>query len=160
MDHYVNKSNNQIEYHKKPVLAALFSFFFSTFGQFYNGQILKGILFDVITVILTLIFIPLGLIFKIYTIYDAYKSAKYINQHNGNYFFNEVNGEKSKNIFEELDAKISSYFHKTKSTGAKTPSWILIIILWLILGIIITIPFYLGPITYYPYYHLKEFIHN
>lgn len=83
----VNEKNNQ----RKPFLAFLSALFVPGFGQIYNGQIRKGILFLLIT--LTVPFI-LGLIkfgaffygfiaiiiadfsFRIYVIYDAVKNAK------------------------------------------------------------------------------------
>lgn len=72
---------------KNPWLAALLSFFLLGFGQFYNGQVLKGIIFVLILFLLValanieqLIFLPvLFLLFFLYIVYDAYNSAKKIN---------------------------------------------------------------------------------
>lgn len=65
-------------------------------GQIYNGQILKGIIFFII---ISLIFGTLGniglipdsiyWILLLLTAIEAAYSAKYINDNNGNYFYNE-----------------------------------------------------------------------
>lgn len=77
-------------YTKNPALAAILTFFLSCLGQFYNGQILKGILFVLILMVLIYVNFILALLFIIYATYDAYKNAKYINENNGNYFYNEA----------------------------------------------------------------------
>jgi TM2 domain-containing membrane protein YozV/ribosomal protein L40E len=66
---------------KSSGIAAVLSFFFPGLGQIYNGQIGKGILFIILSGILILLMfvligIPLYLIFWIYNIYDAYKTAE------------------------------------------------------------------------------------
>lgn len=86
-----SKINNEKNKSRNPIIAFLSAFFITGFGQVYNGQIKKGILFLLIT--LTVPFI-LGLIrfgvffsgfiaiiiadfsFRIYVIYDAVKNAK------------------------------------------------------------------------------------
>ncbi|MDR0911334.1 MAG: hypothetical protein LBM96_01870 [Methanobrevibacter sp.] len=98
------KKNGKLErngqYHKNVAIATLLSFFIVGLGQMYNGQILKGAIFFTIyyMVIFNLMFIVLQqlwltliifLLIWIYNIYDAYKNAKNINTHNGNYFYNE-----------------------------------------------------------------------
>ena len=70
---------------KSPGLAAVLSFLFTGLGQIYNGQIGKGIAFVVIGIILLFtIIILIGFIlypiFWIYNIYDAYQTAKRINE--------------------------------------------------------------------------------
>ncbi|MBZ9570574.1 zinc-ribbon domain-containing protein [Methanobrevibacter sp. TMH8] len=77
-----------VKYEKNPALAAILTFFLFCLGQFYNGQILKGIVFVLLLIILWYINIFLGLLFLIYAAYDAYKNAKYIKENNGNYFYN------------------------------------------------------------------------
>lgn len=80
---YVN--NEMVINDKNPWLAALLSFFLLGFGQFYNGQILKGITF--LGIFFFLIFISLATgqagflstLFLFYIVYDAYKSARNIN---------------------------------------------------------------------------------
>ncbi len=128
-----NDGNFEIKYEKKILIAVLLSLI--GWGQYYNGQILKAIIFTFIfgianailnieddsffLFIIALIF----LIFAIYTIYDAYHNAKFINEHNGNYFYNEnlknmdyiENLEKPKDYrekFHKLDAEFSAKFHR------------------------------------------------
>lgn len=86
----VKTKNTEIKYDKNPVLAALLSFFLICLGQFYNGQILKGILFIFVAIVINLINPWLTLLFLIYSAYDAYKNAKYIKTNNGNYFYTEA----------------------------------------------------------------------
>ncbi|MCL2114708.1 MAG: zinc-ribbon domain-containing protein [Methanobrevibacter sp.] len=78
-------------YSKKPVIALLLSLFFGSLGQFYNGQILKGIIFLLVIFALFNIFYPFGLILSflmvIYSAIDAYRNAKAITDNNGNYFY-------------------------------------------------------------------------
>lgn len=91
----MNKINSEINTEKNnprnPILAFISAFFIPSFGQVYNGQIKKGMLFLLITLIVPFI---LGLIrfgiffngfiaiiiadfsFRIYVIYDAVKNAK------------------------------------------------------------------------------------
>jgi TM2 domain-containing membrane protein YozV len=70
---------------KSPGLAAVLSFLFTGLGQIYNGQIGKGIAFVVVGIILLVtVIILIGFIlyplFWIYNIYDAYRTAKRINE--------------------------------------------------------------------------------
>jgi TM2 domain-containing membrane protein YozV/ribosomal protein L37E len=83
------QNNVVVRYDKNPSVAAILTFFLFCLGQFYNGQILKGIIFVVILIILIYINIILALLFLIYATYDAYKNAKYIKKNHGNYFYNE-----------------------------------------------------------------------
>ena len=69
---------------KNPLLAAFLSLVIPGLGQAYNGQLLKGIAFFIIQSINAfLIFILIGLLtvplFWLYTIWDAYATAKRIN---------------------------------------------------------------------------------
>ncbi len=69
---------------KSSGLAAVASFFIPGLGQIYNGQIGKGIMFIIISIIFGLLMIVLiGFIllplFWIYNIYDAYSTAEKIN---------------------------------------------------------------------------------
>ena len=85
----------EITYHKGIWRSTIASLIFPGLGQFINGQILKGIVFIILTFILnvlgnySLLLSIFYFAFWFYAIYDAYKSAKYINEHNGNYFYNE-----------------------------------------------------------------------
>jgi TM2 domain-containing membrane protein YozV len=70
---------------KNPALAAVLSFLFSGAGQIYNGQIGKGIIIVVVQLInIGLMFIIVGFvtypILWIWSIYDAHKVAKRINE--------------------------------------------------------------------------------
>ncbi len=70
---------------KSPGIAAVLSFLFTGLGQIYNGQIGKGIVFVIVGIIfaITIIFLVgfvLYPIFWIYNIYDAYHTAKGINE--------------------------------------------------------------------------------
>ncbi|WP_409201036.1 hypothetical protein [Methanobrevibacter sp. DSM 116169] len=78
-----------VTYKKSIGVSLLLTILIPPFGQFYNGQILKGILFMLISFILGLISGIFSLIFWIFMMYDAYKNSKLINKNNGNYFFNE-----------------------------------------------------------------------
>ena len=69
---------------KSEGIAAVLSFIIPGLGQIYNGQIGRGILFIILAIIFAVMIIVLiGLIlyplFWIWTIYDAYKTAKRIN---------------------------------------------------------------------------------
>jgi TM2 domain-containing membrane protein YozV len=69
---------------KSTGIAAVLSFVVPGLGQIYNGQIGKGILFVIISIILVLSMLVLvGFIlyplFWVYNIYDAYKTAQKIN---------------------------------------------------------------------------------
>jgi len=76
---------------RNPILAFFLALFFPGFGQVYNGQIKKGIIFFLITFTLPLflgftrigiffigffLIIFIDFIFRIYVIYDAVKNAK------------------------------------------------------------------------------------
>ena len=76
---------------RNPIIAFLLAFFFFGFGQVYNGQIKKGIIFFLIEFIFLLIFgstrlavtffgfisiLIIGFIFRMYVIFDATKTAK------------------------------------------------------------------------------------
>lgn len=69
---------------KSSGIAAIASFFIPGLGQIYNGQIGKGIMFIIISIIFGLLMLVLiGFIllplFWIYNIYDAYSTAEKIN---------------------------------------------------------------------------------
>ena len=70
---------------KNPTVATMLSFFWSGLGQFYNGQIGKGILMLVlygVSLALTVVFIGFvtGAIVWIWGMVDANLSAKQVNQ--------------------------------------------------------------------------------
>ncbi len=74
--------------HKSEGLAAVLSFFIPGLGQIYNGQIGKGIAVIVISFVLIFSMVILvGFIlyplFWIWSIYDAYTTAKRINAGRG-----------------------------------------------------------------------------
>jgi hypothetical protein len=84
---------------KSPIIAAITSFFIPGVGQIYNGEIIKGLAFVTIGVILVLLAFILVipalmapslfefvlilsipyLVFWAYNVYDAYKTADLIN---------------------------------------------------------------------------------
>lgn len=86
-DKNMSQNNAVMRYGKNPAVAAILTLFLFCLGQFYNGQILKGVIFVIILIILVYINIGLALLFLIYATYDAYKNAKYIKENNGNYFY-------------------------------------------------------------------------
>jgi TM2 domain-containing membrane protein YozV len=65
---------------KEPILAAILSFIFAGSGQVYNGELGKGILVLVGTVIGAFIFLIPGIIVWIYGIYDAYITSEKMNK--------------------------------------------------------------------------------
>ena len=65
---------------KNPVLAAIASFLFAGLGQVYNGSFGKGLLIFFGTLIGSMIFLIPGLIVLVYGIYDAYTTAKKMNE--------------------------------------------------------------------------------
>jgi len=70
---------------KNPGLAAVLSFFFTGLGQFYNGQIGKGVLFIILGIVcIALMIVLIGFvlypILLLVNIWDAYKSAEKINR--------------------------------------------------------------------------------
>lgn len=73
-----NGANNDM---KNPTLAAILSFLFMGLGQFYNGEVKKGIIFLVLYIIsIVLMSFFVGFITTpvlwIWGMVDAYKSAK------------------------------------------------------------------------------------
>jgi len=62
---------------KSPGLALFLSFLFAGLGQFYNGQIAKGIVMLILTILLWIVF--LGWITWIWSMIDAYNGAKRLN---------------------------------------------------------------------------------
>jgi TM2 domain-containing membrane protein YozV len=76
---------------KDPVLSAVLSFIFAGSGQVYNGELGKGILFLVGTIIGFFIFFIPGVIIWIYGIYDAYTTAEKMNK--GEISFRDVTAE-------------------------------------------------------------------
>lgn len=69
---------------KNPGIAAVLSALFVGFGQIYNGQIVKGLIFMVVYFVsILLIFVLIGFITTpllwIFGIYDAYNTANRIN---------------------------------------------------------------------------------
>ncbi len=66
---------------KNPVIAAILSFFIPGLGQVYNGGgYLKGLMYLVATLIGYLLLIIPGLAIWLYGIYNAYSTAKKINE--------------------------------------------------------------------------------
>jgi TM2 domain-containing membrane protein YozV len=65
---------------KSPGIAALLSFIFAGSGQIYNGEMVKGILLLLGTLIGVLIYVVPGVIIWIYGIYDAYATSKKMNE--------------------------------------------------------------------------------
>ncbi len=65
---------------KSPGLAAIGSFLCSGLGQVYNGQLAKGLLLFFGSLIGWFIFMIPGIIVWIYGIYDAYTTAKKMNE--------------------------------------------------------------------------------
>ena len=65
---------------KNPILAAIASLLFSGLGQVYNGSFGKGLLIFFGTLIGSMIFLIPGLIVLVYGIYDAYTTAKKMNE--------------------------------------------------------------------------------
>jgi TM2 domain-containing membrane protein YozV len=76
---------------KEPILAAILSFFFGGSGQVYNGELGKGILILLGTILGAFLFIIPGIIVWIYGIYDAYTVANQMNL--GQIEFKEATGE-------------------------------------------------------------------
>ena len=72
------------KFYKNPSVATLLSFFFMGVGQFYNGEVIKGVIFIVLYGIsLLLMFVVVGFITTpilwIWGMIDANNSAKRIN---------------------------------------------------------------------------------
>lgn len=74
---------------KNPVVAALLSVFVPGLGQVYNGDLKRGILFYLGTLIATLFLIIPGIIVWAYQLWDAYSTAKMMNS--GEIPFRDVN---------------------------------------------------------------------
>lgn len=74
---------------RNPGIAAVLSFFWPGVGQIYNGQMTKGLILVAInaicwllniTLILSIIGIPVQAVLTVYAIYDAYKTAQKLNE--------------------------------------------------------------------------------
>jgi len=74
---------------KNPGIAAVLSFFWPGVGQIYNGQMTKGLILVGInaicwllniTLILSIIGIPIQVVLGLYAIFDAYNTAVKINK--------------------------------------------------------------------------------
>jgi len=65
---------------KEPILAAILSLVIPGVGQMYVGNVKKGVIFLILAMVLYFIFWPIGLIFALYAIYDAYKMATIYNE--------------------------------------------------------------------------------
>lgn len=74
---------------KNPILALILSFFFSGLGSIYNGETLKGIAIYLGTLVGFFILLVPGIIVWIYGMYDAYTTAKKMNE--GTIPFKEAN---------------------------------------------------------------------
>jgi TM2 domain-containing membrane protein YozV len=77
-------ANGQNSDMKNPTLAAILSFLFMGLGQFYNGEVKKGVIFIVLYIVsIVLMTFFVGFITTpvlwIIGMVDAYKSAKRIN---------------------------------------------------------------------------------
>jgi len=69
----------QVEKEKSPLIAVLCSFFIPGLGQFYNGDLGKGIAFFLGIYIGLLFFVIPGVIVWIFGMYDAYNTSKKMN---------------------------------------------------------------------------------
>ena len=67
-----------------PILAAILSFFIPGLGQFYSGNLMKGIAFFVVAIILAAVVLMvfkawlyciISILFSLYAAYDAYNMA-------------------------------------------------------------------------------------
>jgi TM2 domain-containing membrane protein YozV len=68
-------------YGKNPVIAAILSFFIPGLGQVYNGEgFLKGLIYLIATLIGYLLLVLPGLVIWLYGIYNAYSTAKKVNE--------------------------------------------------------------------------------
>lgn len=76
---------NIVRNEKNAGLAAVLSFLIIGLGQIYNGEIAKGLILLIVSylcIALAFLIVPLivGIILWIYAIYDAYDTAKKINE--------------------------------------------------------------------------------
>ena len=74
-----------VQNRKNPGLAAVLSFFIPGLGQIYNGQIGKGILVIILSIVFSaMVIFLIGFILApaiwIWAMYDAYSTAKKINE--------------------------------------------------------------------------------
>jgi TM2 domain-containing membrane protein YozV len=65
---------------KNPIISLILSFFISGLGQVYNGETLKGVALFFGTIIGYMIFVIPGVIVWVYGMYDAYTTAKKMNE--------------------------------------------------------------------------------
>jgi TM2 domain-containing membrane protein YozV len=65
---------------RSPGIAGFLSFVCSGLGQLYNGETLKGVGLFIGLIIVSAIFNILGIIVVVYAIYDAFTTAKKINE--------------------------------------------------------------------------------
>jgi TM2 domain-containing membrane protein YozV len=65
---------------KNPLISLLLSFFFPGLGSVYNGDTVKGVAIYIGTIIGMFLFIVPGVIVWIYGMYDAYTTAKKMNE--------------------------------------------------------------------------------
>ncbi|MEX0569328.1 MAG: zinc-ribbon domain-containing protein, partial [Candidatus Njordarchaeota archaeon] len=65
---------------KDPILAAILSFILPGIGQIYVGATTRGVVYIILAIILYALFIIPGIIFAIYTMYDAYRLAQQYNE--------------------------------------------------------------------------------
>jgi len=65
---------------KNPILALILSLIICGVGQMYNGQLRKGVIMLVATIIMAIVTLwPISLIIVLYSMYDAYTTAQKIN---------------------------------------------------------------------------------
>jgi TM2 domain-containing membrane protein YozV len=65
---------------KNPLIAVILSFFFPGLGSVYNGDTLKGVAIYIGVLIGIFLFILPGIIVWVYGMYDAYTTAKKMNE--------------------------------------------------------------------------------
>ena len=69
-----------VQKEKNPWISTILSFFFPGLGSIYNGDTLKGVAIYIGAIIGMLLFIVPGVIVWIYGMYDAYTTAKKMNE--------------------------------------------------------------------------------
>ncbi|MCE5298143.1 MAG: zinc ribbon domain-containing protein [Methanoregulaceae archaeon] len=69
-----------VQKEKNPWISTILSFFFPGLGSVYNGDTLKGIAIYIGTIIGMFLFIVPGVIVWIFGLYDAYSTAKKMNE--------------------------------------------------------------------------------